>query len=257
MEAAEQAADRPKPVRDAVPTSIDKAFDVCETLSAAPEGLTLTDLARVVDLPRPSVHRLLAILKRREYVAQDPVSQRYSLSLRMLDLSLRRLGRSELRLHAFSVLRDRAVGPQARSFVAVPSFDEVTYAWQGIDSGPAMRTVYGRPMPAHCAMYFTDTPGRRRLTCFRLAPVGYPGNSTEGPVVLGPAPVETAQRLVCSCAPVCDYSGREVARVGVFGHGPDVAKMAADVSRDAADLGRLVSARLGYLPEAGRTGQRD
>ncbi len=42
-------------------------------------------------------------------------------------------------------------------------------------------------------------------------------------VRLGPPPVEpdAMQRLFCTCAPVHDYTGREVARVGVFGHGPD------------------------------------
>ena len=76
-------------------TSIDKALDVCEALSLSPGGMTLTDLARAVHQPRPSVHRLLGILKRRGFVRQDDDTQRYSLSLKMLDLSFRQLGRSE------------------------------------------------------------------------------------------------------------------------------------------------------------------
>jgi DNA-binding transcriptional ArsR family regulator len=136
-------------------TSIDKALEVCEALSLAPSGLALTDVSRAVSLPRPSVHRLLAILKRRGYVRQDEESQRYSLTLKMLDLSFRLLGRSELRLHAYPVLREYVLRGRPRSFVAVPAAAEVTYIWGAGPDEAAMRTAYGkqsistvRPRPA-------------------------------------------------------------------------------------------------------------
>ena len=95
-------------------TSIDKALDVCEALSLTPSGASLTDVARAVGLPRPSVHRLLGVLKRRGYVRQDDESQHYGLTVKMLDLSFRLLGRSELRLHAYPVLRDHVVRGRLR-----------------------------------------------------------------------------------------------------------------------------------------------
>ncbi|MGH9219295.1 MAG: helix-turn-helix domain-containing protein, partial [Vicinamibacterales bacterium] len=49
-------------------TSIDKALEVCEALSGVPRGMTLSDLARALRLPASTVHRLLAVLKRRGYV---------------------------------------------------------------------------------------------------------------------------------------------------------------------------------------------
>ena len=110
-------------------TSIEKALEVCEALSLSPSGVSLTDAARTVNLPRPSVHRLLAILKRRGYVRQDEETQRYSLTLKMLDLSFRLLGRSELKLHAYPVLREYVLRGRPRSFVAAPAAGEVTYIW--------------------------------------------------------------------------------------------------------------------------------
>jgi len=59
------------------------------------------------------------------------------------------------------------------------------------------------------------------------------------------------QRLYCTCAPVYDYTGREVARVGVFGHGHDDGPILTDHNREAWELGRRVSTRLGYLPTSG------
>lgn len=233
------------------PTSIEKALDVCEALSLAPSGLPLTDVSRAVSLPRPSVHRLLAILKRRGYVRQDEESQRYSLTLKMLDLSFRLLGRSELRLHAYPVLREYVLRGRPRSFVAVPAAGEVTYIWGAGPDEAAMRTAYGKQMPAHCSEYFDSaTQGSRRLSCLRLARAGDVGESASLVLRLGSPSADGGQRLFCTCAPVYDYTGREVARVGVFGHGPDDGPILTEHNREAWDLGRRVSTRLGHLPTA-------
>jgi hypothetical protein len=233
-------------------TSIDKALDVCEALSRSQTGLTLTDVARQVQQPRPSVHRLLTVLRRRGFVRQDEDSQRYSLTLKMLDLSFRLLGRSELRLHAYPLLREHALRtPNARSFVAVPSNDDVTYTWNSGPDEVAMRTVFGRQMPAHCSAYFAGAGGGRRLSCLRLSRLTYAVNEMPAVARLGDAETDAGQRLLCSCAPVFDYTGREVARVGVFGHGSDDAPALTGHQQGAFDLGRSVSMRLGFLPQAG------
>jgi IclR family transcriptional regulator, KDG regulon repressor len=244
-----------KPVEALAPrgttTSIDKALEVCEALSLSPAGMALTDVARAVSLPRPSVHRLLAILKRRGYVRQDEESQRYSLTLKMLDLSFRLLGRSELRLHAYPVLREYVLRGRPRSFVAVPAAGEVTYIWAAGPDEAAMRTAYGKQMPAHCADYFDGAnPGSRRLSCLRLRRAGDVAESASLVVRLGSPSSDGGQRLFCTCAPVYDYTGREVARVGVFGHGPDDSPILTEHNREAWDLGRRVSTRLGHLPTA-------
>ena len=57
---------------DTSPTSIDKAFEICEALSRAPRGVACQRArARSSGSRRRRVHRLLAVLKRRGYVRQD------------------------------------------------------------------------------------------------------------------------------------------------------------------------------------------
>ncbi len=182
-------------------TSIDKALDVCEALGRAPRGLSLAELGRGLQQPAPTLHRLLAVLKRRGYVRQDEETQRYSLSLRMLDLSFQLLGRSELRLHAYPVLREFALRSGARSFLRVPAHDEVTYVWASGPDEVAMRAVYGRAVPSHGA-----------------------------------------------CAPVHDYTGREVAQVGVFAHRAAGSHPLVEDARACRELAKQISIRLGYLP---------
>jgi len=148
-------------------TSLEKALDVCEALAGAPRGLAVTELARVLKQPAPTVHRLLGVLKRRGFVRQDEDTSRYSLTLKMLDMSFRLLGRSELRLHAYPVLREYVLRTGLRAFIAVPAGDEVTYIWSAGTDEVGMHTTHGREMPVHCAMY-VERSANRRLSCVKL-----------------------------------------------------------------------------------------
>lgn len=251
-------------------TSIDKALEVCEVLSGMPRGMSLSDLARSLRQPASTVHRLLAVLKKRGYVRQDDETQRYGLTLKMLDLSFRSLGQSELRLHAYPIMREYVLRTPYRGFIAIPSSGEVTYVWSTGPEEVAMRTVYGKEMPGHCAIYFEPASAKapvgepafaqgtvgkprqatRRLSCLRLAAPAELSKPEATVVRLGPPPVEpdALQRLFCVCAPVRDYTGQEVARVGVFGHGADDGPILTEHHRGAWDLARRISMRLGHVP---------
>ena len=232
------------------PTSIDKALEICETLSSSPRGMSLSELARALRLPPSTVHRLLALLRRRGYVRQDDETQRYGLTLKMLDLSFKSLGRSELRLHAYPLMREYVLRTSHRGFIAITATGEVTYLWPAGPDEVAMHTTYGKEMPSHCAMYFSPRQATRRLSCLRLVQVEDVRSAETTVVRLGPPPVEpnAMQRLYCTCAPVRDYTGTEVARVGFFGHGPDDRPILTEHHRGAWDLARRISMRLGHLP---------
>jgi len=238
------------------PTSIEKAFDICEALSLAPLGMSVSELSRTLKLPPPTTHRLLGVLKRRGYVQQDEDTSRYRLTLKMLDLSFRSLGRSELRLHAYPALREHVLRTGVRAFLTVPRAGEVTYIWSTGPDAVAMHTTYGKEMPGHCSLYF-DAGSTRRLSCLKLERAGDvkdagarllrfgEGAASGAPAgsAAGPAP----QRMICTCAPVYDYTSREVARVGLFAHDVTEDALLRDYHRDAWELARIISLRLGSL----------
>jgi hypothetical protein len=248
-------------VRD-TQSSLEKALDVCEVLSGSARGLTVSELARAMRQPPSTVHRLLGVLKRRGYVRQDEDTTRYSLTLKMLDLSFRLLGRSELRLHAYPVLREYVLRTGLRVFVAAPGAGDVTYVWSAGPDEAGMHTVYGRTMPVHCAIY-VDRRAERRLTCLRLERPADAGDPDRVALRFGAPAAPPLQRLLCTCAPVHDYTGREVARVGVFAHAPGEQPFAADQTAASLELARSISLRLGSLPGSaesdpgsGRAGDR-
>ena len=45
-------------------TSVDKALEICEALNDRATGLSVSALARALDVPPPTVRRLLSLLKR-------------------------------------------------------------------------------------------------------------------------------------------------------------------------------------------------
>jgi IclR helix-turn-helix domain len=231
-------------------TSIDKAFEVCEVLSSCPRGMSLSEIARAVRQPPSTVHRLLGLLKRRGYVRQDEETQRYALTLKMLDLSFRSLGRSDLRLHAYPIMREYILRTSHRGFIAIPATGEVTYLWTTGPDEIAMHTVYGKEMPNHCALYFSPRQATRRLSCLRLVKAEDVKHADSTVVRLGPPSIapDGLQRLFCTCAPVHDYTGAEVARVGFFGHGPDDRPILTEHHKGAWDLARRISLRLGQFP---------
>jgi hypothetical protein len=227
-------------------TSLEKALDICEALASSQRGSSVTDLARVLRQPPPTVHRLLGVLKRRGFVRQDEETLRYSLTLKMLDLSFRLLGRSELRLHAYPVLREYVLRTGLRAFIAVPGVNEVTYLWSGGPDEVGMHTTHGREMPVYCALYI-DASAKRRLSCLKLEQPRDAVNTERIAVRFGAPAPQQIQRLLCTCAPVYDYTGRHVARVGVFAHAADEAPFAAEHPSAAMELARLISLRLGHL----------
>jgi hypothetical protein len=195
------------------------------------------------------VHRLLAVLRRRGYVRQDEDTQRYGLTLKMLDVSFKALGRSDLRLHAYPVMREYVLRTTHRGFIAIPASGEVTYLWTTGPDEVAMHTVYGKEMPNHCALYFSPRQ-TRRLSCLRLVRAEDVTRAEATMVRLGgPTPESgTGQRLFCTCAPVRDYTGNEVARVGFFGHGPDDRPILTEHHKGAWELAKRISLRLGHVP---------
>ena len=243
--------ERRSDMRNERQSSLEKALEVCEVLSATPDGASVSDIARAMKQPAPTVHRLLNVLKRRGYVRQDEATSRYALSLKMLDISFRLLGRSELRLHAYPVLREHVVRTGARAFVAVTASGEVTYFWSTGPDEVAMHSTYGRPMPGHCALYFGESAAApRRLSCLKLTTATDAAEPEPLVQRLGDGAATANPILACTCAPVRDYSGREVARIGLFAHAADERELVGRAHRQAFDLARLVSLRLGHLPAA-------
>ena len=67
--------------------ALDRGLDLLEALSASPTPQSLTDLARTLNNTPSGLFRLLTRLDNRGYIERDPSSNRYSLTLKLFELS--------------------------------------------------------------------------------------------------------------------------------------------------------------------------
>lgn len=66
--------------------SVQRTFDILEALASAGRDIGITDIAERVDLPMPTIHRILHTLIEAGYVFQTP-RRRYALGARLIQLS--------------------------------------------------------------------------------------------------------------------------------------------------------------------------
>jgi DNA-binding IclR family transcriptional regulator len=67
--------------------ALEKGLDVLEALALAPGPQTLTELARTLDRSSSVLFRIIDALEKRAYIARDPVSGAYHLTLKLYELA--------------------------------------------------------------------------------------------------------------------------------------------------------------------------
>lgn len=97
--------------------SLRKASRLLETLSEAPKGLALSELAQCLGEPKPSTHRILQSLMEEGFVAQEAERGVYRLGPQVLSLSRAFLSKRELVDHAMPHLREVADGTGETTFL--------------------------------------------------------------------------------------------------------------------------------------------
>jgi DNA-binding IclR family transcriptional regulator len=66
--------------------SLDKSLRLIETLSKNPRGMSLSQLAEMLDYPKSTVHHILTTLLPYEYISQNPETKKYSLGFKFLSI---------------------------------------------------------------------------------------------------------------------------------------------------------------------------
>ncbi|WP_274626335.1 IclR family transcriptional regulator [Arvimicrobium flavum] len=74
--------------------SAERVLDVFECLGGEPDGLTFPELVKRLEVPKSSLHGLLAVLAQRQYLVFDPETRRYSFGVQLFEH-----GRSFLKQH--------------------------------------------------------------------------------------------------------------------------------------------------------------
>ena len=125
-------------------------MQILDFLSQNGQGLTLTELSELVDLPRSSVHALLFTLTDMNYIRREDHSGLYFIGLKTFEVGSRYVENNDVYRSAKDVLEQVSIASHETAHLAVLDGREVVYVCKH-DSDQAIRMIsyVGKRVPAH------------------------------------------------------------------------------------------------------------
>ncbi len=157
-------------------SALQNGFQILKAVTAAPDGLSFSEIVATTDVPKATAHRLLKELVALSALTQNPASRRYQGGLLLAslgaavtaDYDLRRVARPHLQaLH-------EATGQVAT--LGIRNDDVGTYLdkIEARDFGIRLHSEIGKSFPLHCTamgkvmLSYADAATIRRLTSRKL-----------------------------------------------------------------------------------------
>jgi DNA-binding IclR family transcriptional regulator len=249
---------------------VDRVVDILEAFTRLGPELGVSDISRALGLKKATTHRLLTSLRRRGIVAQDPVSRRYRLGMKLWELG--QLATTQVdwleRIRPFlQQLTDR-VGETTH--LAILSDGQVLYI-EKVESTHSLRmpSQVGRRLPAHCTgvgkslLAFLPDDVVRGIVARRGLPA-FTKNTITDPLALDQDLARVRERgysvdneeiedgLVCIGAPIRDHTSNVIAAVSIAGPSARLAPRTIQThARSVVEIAAAMSHALG----SGRAGE--
>ncbi len=111
-----------------------KALRLLEGVAGLEKSVTLAELSMLLDLPKPTAHRLAQQLECERFLERDPVTRRFTVGARMVDLATASLGASLRQGPRRAILRQLTRETGETSTVGVMVMGEVHWVdWVNSD----------------------------------------------------------------------------------------------------------------------------
>src|SRR5919199_3866139 len=121
--------------------ALEKGLDLLEALAEEKEGLSQKMLAQRVGRSVGEIFRMLGVLERRGYIARDPQSGQYSLTLRLFELANRHPPMRRLQAIALPVMEELAQAIKLSCHLVVVNGDRILVVGQAEPDLPMGWTV--------------------------------------------------------------------------------------------------------------------
>jgi DNA-binding IclR family transcriptional regulator len=132
--------------------SLEKALSAMDyIISSEYREVSLTDISRELNLPKGTVHRILATLVKNKYLQQDPHTRKYDLGLRFIDIECVLNSRETLRTAISPWLKQLYSKCRETVSAAILVENEIEYV-DRYESEMNLRVAIniGTRFPAHC-----------------------------------------------------------------------------------------------------------
>jgi len=132
--------------------SVDRAFQLLETISLHPQGLSLSELVAQTQLNKSTAYRLLASLIAHGYVIKDSRSNTYHISLKLYEIGCRTVNANGFLPVVEPVLRELAVQTNEAIHFVLREENSVVYLYkeEPVQSVIHMASRIGLRNPMYC-----------------------------------------------------------------------------------------------------------
>lgn len=110
--------------------ALEKGLDILETLSAAPDPMSLTDLSRALDRNPSELYRMIGFLEKRGYIIREAHSGNYHLTLKLFELAHTYSPVDQLIRAAAAPMRELAMSVRESCHLSMLSGDELVVVYQ-------------------------------------------------------------------------------------------------------------------------------
>ena len=246
--------------------SLRKAILVLQCFSLREPLLSLTDLARKVDLPLSTTHRILATLREFGLIEQAGDRQSYRLGLKLLELGSTVLANLEVHREAVSYIEELA--RETGETVHLGVFDGlqvVSIEKMESSQGLSSNVTIGKGAPAYCtgvgkALLAYQPKAVVDRVCQHL--IAHTAHTITDPAKLGDE-LEQVRRLGyavdnmehqpgvrCIAAPIRNHTGSVIASLSVSGPATRIPRERVPaLATRVRELAAKLSARLGHMGE--------
>ena len=130
---------------------LNKTFLVLDTILKNNAPMSMTEISERLDLYPSTVHRILDTLKYGGYVEQDPLTQKYQLGMKLLELGMAKLNQIDLVKEARPYLKELAKKCNETVHLAILEDTNVLYLAKEESSQTIRMISYvGKRAPLHC-----------------------------------------------------------------------------------------------------------
>jgi DNA-binding IclR family transcriptional regulator len=234
--------------------SLNKALAIIESIAAAERPLTVSEVAMLTQVSRPTAHRIIQTLVSASYLQHDPAGGRVSIGFAPITIAARAMDNNRVRLAAAPHLQTLAEVSGERSNLGCLFRHQMLYL-AGVEkpSLPMIRTRFGRVVPAHaCSIgkaIAAFLPEAEILNLVNARPLV---RLTATTITTLPEYLEELARIrkrgyaidngectegsYCIAAPIFSPADRPVAGIGLTGRDLDSLVAASDAVMRAAEV---------------------
>lgn len=247
-------------------STLERALLLLEYISFTDGKIGVRELAESVNLPKSTTHRILDTLLQAGFVEQDPITEKYSIGLKAIEIGMSGLKKVDLVETSIPYLKELASITKQTTFLSVYNEGEIVYMYKAEGTSSVItNATLGTRSPVHCTglgkailAYMSleevdkiiTEKGLRKYTettitdrqqflqeLSKIRQVGIAYNYEEHD-----------EGLSSIAAPIFNFTGHVVASISVAGLSNRISEDSKNISMLLKEKSSIISKRLGFVP---------